>query len=403
MAPTHPVPQAVPWHVRRNVFVNNAASRLTHTLVRRAEEHHKYQPGQHTKSPEKFNNKGMLALFALLGAAMVLGSIWFFFWARHGGFVWREGDWEDYKSTVLRRKGPDGKTLSNATPVTDLGQKSVAGTFHNDRNNDEKFEYEPPGLKRSGGNRDRRSAKREPSDEDVRAYRHEKPARVGGLNRQADGSHFEHTFTESSETISNHSRAQLRPAPEPLKKKKGLIEKTKAKTQEKKNAREKKKANAAADKKKADKTKVDKKDRRTAQGRVRPAQRRNSLHTVERGSNMDRADLSGTDHAAYDSYYANQYRAPQPPYASRHNSPHRHRARQSHTQADSSSSQQPSPRKRAQPKPPGSFDAYSDAGSTDTGTKVYEHPIAGIPRGGRSSGFRRGGAGDRRDSLSDSD
>ena len=332
---------------------------------------------------------------------MVLGSIWFFFWAKHGGFVWRQGDWEDYKSTVLRRKGADGKTLSNATPVTDLGQKSVAGTFHNDRNYDEKFEYTSPALKRSGGNRDRRSARREPSDEDVRAYRHEKPARVGGLNRQADGSHFsgtEHTFTEPSETMSNNSRAQLRPEREPPKKK-GIIEnlKTKAKSQEKK------KANAVADKKKTEKTKVDKKDRRTAQGRVRPAQRRNSLSTVEGGSNMDRADRSGPDAAARDSYYANQYRAPQPPYASRHNSPHRHGARRSHAQAESSSSRQPSPRKSAQPKPPGSFDAYSDAGSSDTGTKVYEHPIAGIPRGGRSSGFRRGAAGGRRDSLSDSD
>ena len=61
---------------------------------------------------------------------MVLASIWFFFWAKNGGFHFQEGDWSDYKSTVLRRKGPDGRTLSNATKSTKLGGSTIAGTQH---------------------------------------------------------------------------------------------------------------------------------------------------------------------------------------------------------------------------------------------------------------------------------
>jgi len=57
----------------------------------------------------------------------VITGIWFFFWAKNGGFYFKEGDWEDYKSTILRRKGPNGTTLSGATPSTNLGGGSVVG------------------------------------------------------------------------------------------------------------------------------------------------------------------------------------------------------------------------------------------------------------------------------------
>ena len=66
------------------------------------------QYGQGTIDPSNIKMQGLMALFAIIGAAFVLAGIWFFFWAKNGGFVWRKGDWEDYKSTVLRRKGPDG-------------------------------------------------------------------------------------------------------------------------------------------------------------------------------------------------------------------------------------------------------------------------------------------------------
>ncbi|KAF3936276.1 hypothetical protein ABW19_dt0206872 [Dactylella cylindrospora] len=67
---------------------------------------------------------GIIVIFALLGGGMAL-SVWWFFQKR-GGFVWKEDDWDDYKSSVLRRKGPDGKTISSGstrapeTVVTDL-------------------------------------------------------------------------------------------------------------------------------------------------------------------------------------------------------------------------------------------------------------------------------------------
>ena len=68
-----------------------------------------------------------------VGVSFVLGAIWFFFWAKNGGFKWRKGDWEEYKSTVLRRKGPNGTTLSNATKSTILGGGSVVGDGYSDK------------------------------------------------------------------------------------------------------------------------------------------------------------------------------------------------------------------------------------------------------------------------------
>ncbi|KAF3926008.1 hypothetical protein ABW20_dc0107851 [Dactylellina cionopaga] len=69
-------------------------------------------------------SKGVIAVFAILGGAMA-ASVWWFF-LKQGGFVWKEEDWDDYKSSVMRKKGPDGKTISSGstrapdTVVTDL-------------------------------------------------------------------------------------------------------------------------------------------------------------------------------------------------------------------------------------------------------------------------------------------
>ena len=157
--------------------------------------------------------KGLLALFALLGAALVLAAIWFFFWAKNGGFVWRRGDWEDYKSTVLRRKGPDGKTLSNATKSTKLGGGSIVDREYSDDGYTydtgygytdtattvtEKEQKAPKGkrLKNAAKQKFRRLRRNDQAwegesapDDDVRAYRQEKPARVGGINREAEGTY----------------------------------------------------------------------------------------------------------------------------------------------------------------------------------------------------------------------
>ena len=202
-----------------------------------------YNPGSGAFDPRKINNNAFFALFALLGAAMVLAAIWFFFIAKNGGFHFRKGDWDDYKSTVLRRKGPDGKTLSGATKTTVLGggsivagresdydgyteeTTSVAGTFNPAawaRKKGAKFP-KPKGLRGGGGysepkRKGNKQKQTQPQhkgprgsknnhDADMRAYRHEKPAQVGGLNRQADASYSQRDFAYADNTYSEMSES----------------------------------------------------------------------------------------------------------------------------------------------------------------------------------------------------
>ncbi len=182
---------------------------------------------------------------------MVLASLWFFFHAKNGGFQWQEGDWDDYKSTVLRRKGPDGKTLSNATKSTKLGGgASIAGTqqFKWARQAARSVvSYDEKGRKGVLGKRgwakthsvtysdnftstigsetvsDMTEFRDEPMyddnhskrhrDRDVREYKRERPARVGGLNRVADGSGIG-TSTNGSDL---HSQSSEQPILHPQK------------------------------------------------------------------------------------------------------------------------------------------------------------------------------------------
>ncbi|MCJ1405518.1 hypothetical protein MMC11_008746 [Xylographa trunciseda] len=150
-----------------------------------------YTPGSGTVPATAINNNAVLALFGLLSASLVIASIWFFFWAKNGGFKFHKGDWDDYKSTVLRRKGPNGTTLSGATKTTELGGGSIVGSLDQD---DSVSMREKAQRAKKGKKKNKNS-----HDNDVRAYRHEKPARVGGLNRAADGSYHDHTTTEPSE------------------------------------------------------------------------------------------------------------------------------------------------------------------------------------------------------------
>jgi hypothetical protein len=154
-------------------------------------------------NPSNINMQGLMAGFAIIGASFVLAAIWFFFWAKNGGFVWRKGDWEDYKSTVLRRKGPDGRTLSNATKSTKLGGGSVVPPGYSDdgytvtdvtetattvteEKPKRKNKFKQTAKEKLLGRRKDEKWEGE-RDNDVRAYRHEKPARVGGINREPDG------------------------------------------------------------------------------------------------------------------------------------------------------------------------------------------------------------------------
>ena len=150
------------------------------------------------------------------------------FWAKNGGFKWRKGDWEDYKSTVLRRKGPNGTTLSNATKSTRLGGGSVVGEGYSDGTIGETMtdlSSEAPIIsekrkaKKSKASRgDRNETAKEKkireekeadweggADDDVRAYRHERPARVGGINRDSDAQFYGTDYSETAPSVTQHT------------------------------------------------------------------------------------------------------------------------------------------------------------------------------------------------------
>ncbi|OAA64490.1 hypothetical protein SPI_03137 [Niveomyces insectorum RCEF 264] len=218
-------------------------------------------------SPKSINNNGMFALFGLLGAAMCIGMIWFFFWAKNGGFYFKENDWDEYKSTVLRRKGPNGTILSNATPSTNLGGGSIYKDVHDDTSTEdattvvtassgstdltgitggvsdivgrekrrkkreqrerekerekerrrEEKQREKAEKKRNKANKNNNNNAKDRSsrkvneegvlvDEEAEAaaqdylrnYRHEKPARVGGLNKPSDSSTWDGSTNPSA-------------------------------------------------------------------------------------------------------------------------------------------------------------------------------------------------------------
>ena len=319
-----------------------------------------FQPGTGTWDPHTINNKGIFALFALLGVAMVLTAIWFFFWAKNGGFHFREGDWEDYKSTVLRRKGPNGTTLSGATKTTKLGGGSIVAEAAGEKGGKAwKRGEQKQGKKGKRGNKNN-------ADPDIRAYRHEKPARVGGLNREADGVGM-HDFAYTDNTYSDDISSQAHSAFVPIN------------------------TPRAAAKKAGQWTKPAKKEHPTTPTTPKTQKKKDFYHHTP------------TSNASTDSH--------------RPLRPHQYTASNDTTPTRSRNS---SPRKStARGSVPGSFytepldfeSRYhgSDGVSEDSrGTKAYFHPIPGLGsdggrgRGGAgNAGFRRGRG--RRDSLSDSE
>ncbi|KAI0415363.1 hypothetical protein F5X98DRAFT_346786 [Xylaria grammica] len=199
-------------------------------------------------NPHDINNTFIFVLFGLIGVAFVITGIWFFFWAKNGGFYFKEDDWDDYKSTVLRRKGPNGTLLSNATPSTNLGGGSVykdvddgateytggltqmtadtgdtmstltgitAGPSDiggRERRRRAKEKKEREHEKR----RDRRKGRRKVGEDGVlvdeeaeqdakrnlRAYRSERAARVGGLNKESEASEWDGSTNPEMSTVS---------------------------------------------------------------------------------------------------------------------------------------------------------------------------------------------------------
>jgi hypothetical protein len=319
-----------------------------------------YEPGRGTIDPNKINMKGFFALFALIGVGMVLTAIWFFFWAKNGGFRWRKGDWDEYKSTVLRRKGTDGKTLSGATKSTALGGGSVVGAGYRDDDGsslcmsemvDVNIRATGKNIKAGKGKKgkkaqdkaERLQAQREEkweggADDDVRAYRHEKPARVGGLNRLPDGFYNDADSDPSAWTQSQANSNSRRHNHSPHKHQNGHRE----------------------------------------------------------PSSSGYSFTVGSEDA-----YTNTSEDRRP-------LRNEHRASASHQQTQ----RQCSPRKQ-RTSMPGSYadpidfsTEYLESGSESNGTKSYYHPIPGLSPGKTgcgNGGFRRGGGGRRRDSLSESE
>ncbi|XXH00430.1 hypothetical protein Hte_006775 [Hypoxylon texense] len=234
----------------------------------------KVDPNKGVVKPQDINNTAIFVLFGLIGAAFVCTGIWFFFWAKNGGFHFRDNDWEEYKSTVLRRKGPNGTLLSGATPSTQLGGGSVYKDV-----DDTATEYtggltqmtgvtgdtadtqstltgitagasDIAGRERRRQKRERKEREREKKkdrknreksgkrrvgedgvlvDEDaeaeakdhLRAYRHEKPARVGGINKESEGSQWDGSTNPDNSTSAGSdllSNRQSTPTNTPTKK-----------------------------------------------------------------------------------------------------------------------------------------------------------------------------------------
>lgn len=348
-----------------------------------------YTRGAGTIPPDAINNKGVLALFGLLSASLVCASIWFFFWAKNGGFVWRKGDWEDYKSTVLRRKGPDGKTLSNATKRTVLGGGSIVGSegvsmgsYEDESVLDIKEGKKAKEKKKGKKNRAGNGVDKAGRDEDVRAYRHEKAARVGGLNRQPDGSYHDYSNTEPSELAPSTYAYVLPPGH---------------------SRRE-----TVKDKDKNKKTRLP----------SYTVGSEESFSVITASTADDRRPLRSSPH--HHRHHRSEHNSPSPAHTPtanrpRQSSPRKHQTHRHSTTAASAS------RHSGRYTDPIDFESRysaSEVETVETGTKSYFHPIPGLSGGGKAGavekkgngagggggGFRRGNGGRaRRDSLSDSE
>lgn len=332
--------------------------------------------GQGSIDPKNIKMQGLMALFAIIGAAFVLGAIWFFFWAKNGGFVWRKGDWEDYKSTVLRRKGPDGKTLSNATKSTKLGGGSVVGRGYSDDGytyTDDTYTEtattitdEKPKKKRNFKATAKQKLMRRRKDErwegeadaDVRAYREEKPARIGGMNREADGTYHGSDYDSSAPPTTRYNESEMSEV------------------------------------------------RDYAYQAPRHSRHRNPSGFSFTAGSEDVLSQATEEHRLRD------------PSTRRQNRRREREHRRSAAAPAAPPSRTTSPRKKDRRSVPGGFTEpldfsssgtraeyqYSNVDTEDSGTKSYHHPIPGLTKGYRRDRTRQDGRRSRRrDSLSDSE
>ncbi|RFU76314.1 hypothetical protein TARUN_5934 [Trichoderma arundinaceum] len=221
-------------------------ARLFARVAKRTED-----PSKGVLDPHDINNAGFFFLFALIGVAFVVGGIWFFFWAKNGGIYFKDNDWDDYKSTVLRRRGPNGTILSNATRSTDLGGGSVYKPYDHDGDGhtvvtestalsgitagaSDIFAREKRKKKREAREAERRKRRGdkgksttsefegvvdEKAERDakkhLRSYRHEKAARVGGINKEAEGSEWEGSTNAAESSVGATSELLQHQEPTP--------------------------------------------------------------------------------------------------------------------------------------------------------------------------------------------
>ncbi|KAK4082194.1 uncharacterized protein Triagg1_2006 [Trichoderma aggressivum f. europaeum] len=210
-------------------------------------------PSKGVLDPHDINNVGFFFLFALIGIAFVATGIWFFFYAKNGGIVFKDDDWDDYKSTVLRRRGPNGTVLSGATESTDLGGGSVYKRYDDDDDDrrtaitdstyltgitagaSDIFAREKRKKKKEAREAERRKrrgekgkstettafegvqddkAERE-AKKHLRSYRHEKAARVGGINKEAEGSEWEGSTNAAESSVGATSELLANQEPTP--------------------------------------------------------------------------------------------------------------------------------------------------------------------------------------------
>jgi hypothetical protein len=346
-----------------------------------------YNPGSGSRPANSINNNVFFILFALIATGMVLSSIWFFFIHPRGGFHWKETDWDDYKSTVLRRKGPDGKTLSNATKSTKLGGGSVMPKFHDRYTNVSASTYggDPEMGQTMHGPRDGHRSSRTP-DHELHAYRHEKPARVGGLNSNHDGSHYDYTQSNRSELSSEPSKLDPKAA------KKAQKEREKREKQERKQeAKDQKKL-------KKDATKTPNatsllKPTPAAQAQRGPPSAAYSFTNGDDASTIYTASVAPPRNnqvpSQANSYYSS-YR-PHPQTNNSHPGPTlravreesvSHRSSPSHTHRQSpSQSRQGSPKKQHRESRYADDESSFAASTADTGTKSYPCHIPGLSKG----------------------
>jgi hypothetical protein len=343
----------------------------------------KYDPGTGSKPANAFNNNIMLIMFAVIGSCMALGVLWFFFMAKNGGFTWRNGDWDDYKSTVLRRKGPDGKTLSNATKSTKLGGGSIVPKWHkrwsgkssnagsdyydkysdisasspaksiisNSTHDSDVEMAESPRRhnrtpNRQSHQRSRSHLQNQVQDPEFDAYRSERPAAVGGYNKPAEGSHYDYTNTDRSEFSSQMPAGKI--------------------------SRKERKDRDKREKETRSKNKDAKSPKKNPPSPTRsPVQHASTISSNSRQSHPHGVAFPSPSAKERGSYYTN-YRPTGPtlravgPEDQRTNS-----QRQNH--------------RRSVPNLPGSYadDDYEDVdhsyvGSEETGTKSYKHHIPGL-------------------------